>query len=458
MGSLAKVDEAVVPAAAVAELVADLDSFLSPYLPLFGRRENHCHAQMYLEGRLQRLERRTLEPIATEHGVHRRRLQYFVGAGLWDDESVVSRLCVQVGQEIGTHDGVLIFDGSGFPKKGDKSVGVQRQWCGRLGKEENCQVAEFLAYATRQGHTLVDCRLYLPASWATDRARRAEAYVPKAITFKTGWQLACEMLRERSAALPHQWVVGDDAYGRVVALREQLATDGERYLLEVPSNTQVQRDGEGTWHSVESVANSLPAKCWRTVRTRDGEKGPIEVKAAKLRVMTRGGNGKRKAARRETLLITSRGNECWYYLSNGRGFSVCKMAKVAACRHYVEQSLELAKGEVGLDEYEVRSWVGWHHHMTLSLLALYFLVRERTRLKKTPRRSPSRSSGGRWRDFSNSTSQPQARSHGSPTASHGNSPATSRFAAITGAANGAGHHREPPPGTPGAWACDDPSQ
>lgn len=383
----AKKVETEMPDESIAALIEDLDEFIEPYLPLFGRRENHGHARMYVEGRLQRLERRTLEPIANEHGVHRRRLQYFVGAGLWNDEPVRQQLCEQVAREIGTRDGVLILDGSGFPKKGDKSVGVQRQWCGRLGKEENCQVGEFLGYASSKGHTLVDCRLYLPKSWATDRARRAEAHVPKEVTFKTGWELGYEMLKERSSVLPHKWVVGDDAYGHPLALRKRLNADGERYLLEVPSNTQVQINSRnGRWQRADSVADSLPAKRWTRVRTRDGDKGPIEVRAVKLRVATRAGNGKRTVGQRETLLITQRGTERWYYLSNAKGVSVKKMAKAAACRHYVEQSIQLAKGDVGLDEYEVRSWVGWHHHMTLSLLALFFVVRERNRLKKQRQR------------------------------------------------------------------------
>jgi SRSO17 transposase len=265
------------------------------------------------------------------------------------------------------------LDGSGFPKKGEHSVGVQRQWCGRLGKEENCQVAEFLAYASHKGQTLVDCRLYLPKSWATDRARRRQAHVPKEVQFKPGWELSYEMLHQRSSALPHSWVVGDDTYGHPVAFRERLATDGERYLLEVQWKTQVKLDSDGPWRSAASVADSFPAKRWTRVRTRDGEK-----------VMTRTGNGKRTIGRRETLLITKRGEERWFYLSNARGVSVAKMARVAACRHYVEQSLELAKSEVGLDEYEVRSWVGWHHHMTLCLLACLFLTVQRKRLKKSP--------------------------------------------------------------------------
>jgi SRSO17 transposase len=375
-------DEGEVTAATVATLLARLGAFLEPYLRLFGRRENHEHVRMYVEGRFQRLERRTLEPIANEHGVHRRPLQYFVGAGLWEDSPVRGRLCEEVARDLGASDGVLIVDGSGFPKKGDKSVGVQRQWCGRLGKEENCQVGEFLGYASHRGHTLVDCRLYLPKVWATDRARRAEARVPETVEFKTGWQLAHEMIRQHSSVLPHRWVVGDETYGHPVEFRDQLAADGERYLLEVKPNTQVQLDEGGGWHSVEAVANAQSAKKWTRIRTRDGEKGPIEVKATKLRVATRAGTGKRTVGRRETLLITRRGGERWYYLSNVRGSSVASMTKAAACRHYVEQSLGLAKGDAGLDEYEVRSWVGWHHHMTLSLLALFFLVRERLHLKK----------------------------------------------------------------------------
>jgi SRSO17 transposase len=266
-------------------------------------------------------------------------------------------------------------------------VGVQRQGCGRLGKEENCQVGEFLGSASPKGQTLVDCRLYLPKSWATDAQRRAEAHVPRDVTFKTGWQLGYEMLKSRSGLLPHNWVLGDDSYGRIVALRERLVNDRERYLLEVPSNTQVQVGrGSRRWQSVADVANALAEREWTRVCTRDGEKGPIEVKAAKLRVTTRTGNGQRTAGLRETLLVTVRGQERWYYLSNARGVSVGKMAKAAACRHYIEQSFELAKGDAGLAEYEVRSWVGWHHHMTLSLLALFFLVQERRRQKKSHQR------------------------------------------------------------------------
>lgn len=369
----------------ISSLPGRLDEFLRPYLPLFGRVENHGHAQMYVDGRLRRVQRRTVEPIANEHGVHRRPLQYFVGGRAWDDYAVRDQLCLSIAQEIGAKDGVLLLDGSSFPKKGDKSVGVQRQWCGRLGKEENCQVGEFLGYATAKGHTLVDCRLYLPKSWAAEKARRNEAYVPEEVEFKEGWRLSYDLITKHRAVLPHQWIVGDDAYGRPVEFRRLLDADGERYLLEVPSNTQVligRRKRRDEWQSVESVANAIPLGKWKRVVTSDGEKGPIAVHALKVRVKTRGGNGTHGVGGRETLLVTQRGNERWYYLSNAYSVSAQKMAKVAACRHCVEQCFELAKTDVGMDEYEVRSWVGWHHHMTLSLLAQYFLIRERARIKK----------------------------------------------------------------------------
>lgn len=370
--------EDVVAAEDIEGMVGRLGEFLEPYFPLLGRPENRGHVQMYVEGRLERLERRTLEPIATEHGVHRRALQFFVGAGLWSDAAVLDVLRKQVAQQLGMSDGVLVLDASGFPKYGNKSVGVQRQWCGRLGKKENCQLGEFLAYASSKGRTLVDYRLYLPQSWAEDESRCAEAHVPPEVEFRKGWELGYEMLSKHSALLPHRWTLGDDAYGRVVELRRRLDADGERYLLDIPSNTNV---GVGRDHRVirvDAVANSIAASDWQRVRTRDGEKGPIEVRACKLRVTTGSGD----EARRETLLLVKRGSERWYYLSNARGVSVAKMAKAAACRHYVEEALQLGKSEAGMAEYEVRSWVGWHHHMALTLVAMWLLTCERNRMKK----------------------------------------------------------------------------
>lgn len=370
-----------VPDSSIETMLEDLDEFLDPYLKYFGRRETHRHARMYLEGRMQtNMRRRTMEPITMKHDVPRRPLQMFVGAGVWKDEPVLLHMRGQVAEELGSSDGVLIMDGSGMEKFGTESVGVKRQWCGRLGKVENCQKGEFLCYSSHKGYTLVGQRLYLPSEWASDRERRAKTHIPQEVKFQKGWELAYDMVLECSPLLPHEWILGDDEYGRVVELRRKLDDAHERYLLDVPCNTHVWRTDNGKSQTVESIGASIPKKEWWTVRTRDGEKGPLRVRATKLRVFT----GKGDERRRETLLIVRRPStgEVWYHLSNATGFSVKKMAKVAACRYDIEASFKLAKTEVGLDEYEVRSWVGWNHHMTLSMLALFFVVRERIHLKK----------------------------------------------------------------------------
>ena len=374
-------EECVVNEQDIRDEVDRLVTFMQPYFPLFGRAESQGHGLTYVMGRMERLSRRTIEPIANEHGIERRPLQRFVGAGLWDDKPVIDQLVGQVAGELGTSDGVLVVDASGFKKCGTNSVGVQRQWCGREGKIENCQVGEFLAYASRKGSALVDRRLYLPASWADDPVRRAKAYVPPEVEFRTGWQLALEMIKKHAETLPHRWILGDDQYGRATKFRDSLNGINERYLLEVPSNTVVGIGrGAGKPKRVDQVAEQLRKREWSLIKTRDGEKGPIEVKAAKMRVST---SRDKKKYRRETLLIIERSDGVrQYYLSNARGVSVSKMAKAAACRNYVEVSIKDAKGEAGLAEYEVRSWVGWHHHMTLSLLATFFLVCEKNRLKK----------------------------------------------------------------------------
>ena len=189
----------------------------------------------------------------------------------------------------------------GFPKSGRESVGVARQWCGRLGKVENCQVALYLGYVSRKGHTLVDTRLYLPKEWTKDRARLDKAGVPKAHrAYRTRHQLALEMLAQNGAALPHGWIAGDDEMGRPSWFRRRLATVGERYLLAVPSNTAM-RDVEGEppassgrgrppkrpWQRVDVWSQSLGEEAWRSIEVRDGSKGPLVVEAVKRRVVSR---------------------------------------------------------------------------------------------------------------------------------------------------------------------------
>lgn len=429
MGRLA--EETKYAAEDVTGTVDRLKDFIQPFLPLFERAEQRSHAEVYVGGRLKQLPRRTTEPIAIERGEKRRPLQHFVGAGRWDDNAVRRKICRQVADEMGSPEGVLILDGSGFQKTGPASVGTQRQWCGRLGKEEQCQVGEFLVYASRGSVALVDGQLYLPKAWVQDRERRQMCYVPEKIKFKTGWQLAADMALRRGRLLPHRWIVGDENYGRPTELRDLLDRKGEHYVLEVSSDAKVRLARGGGWTRANDWAKSLPKRAWQSFTVRDGEKGPISVRGAKVRVYTPRPKGKERP---EVLVIvrSEREHKTWTYFASDTRTRLRELVRVGSCRHGIEQSLNMGKGDVGLDEYEVRSWVGWHHHMTLSMLSLWFLVCEQRRVKKTLQRSP-------WlrsvvRSLSRAPSYgPQKRSR---TSSAHNSGAMTRRADTTGVENG----------------------
>jgi SRSO17 transposase len=296
-------------------------------------------------------------------------------------------MCRRIGAELGSPNGVLILDGSGFPKTGPHSVGTQRQWCGRLGKEEQCQVGEFLVYAAHGSVTLADCELYLPKDWAEDLPRRKACYVPKEVEFQTGWELAAKMVLGRGQMLPHRWVVGDENYGRPTEFRDLLHQKGERYLLEVPKTAKVWLPRGGGWMRAVDWTDRLPKRAWKKFTVRDGEKGPLTVRAAKARVYTKRQKG---PERPEILLVVhnDRESKSWTYLASDTRAPLREMVRVGSCRHGIEHALNLAKGDVGLDEYEMRSWIGWHHHMTLSMLALWFLVLEQRWLKKRAWRLP----------------------------------------------------------------------
>jgi len=380
-------DPEVINGAAVATCLASLVVFLRRYQAQVQRAEQQKHLQVYVEGLVSGLERKSIEPIATAHGLYRRPLQHFVGAGKWSDEEVRSEMRRHIVEEIGDPGGVLILDGSGVRKQGPESVGVARQYCGRLGKIDNCQVGIYVAYSTPRAFTLLDADLYLPKEWADDPARRGKTYVPTDLPFRTNWQIADELLQRVGQEVPHAWIVGDDEYGRPTEFRDSLADRGERYLLEVPSNTLVRRPPHWPgraqkWGSVRRRRDRHPSDKWQRVTVRDGDKGPIEVLAFCTRVET-----KRNGAppRLETLLIMQalNGSKTWYFLgSPDAPLDVAELVRIAAHRHHIEQAFEFAKGECGLAHYEVRSWVGWQHHMTLSMLALWFLTLERRRLGK----------------------------------------------------------------------------
>ena len=217
-----------------------LTDFLERYLPHFFRVEQRATATLVIRGPLSGLQRKTCEPIAVQAGVPRKPIQSLVGVGKWDDEAVMAELRGHVAEELGDEQAVLTLDASAFPKSGSDSCGVGRQWCGRLGKQENCQRGIFLAHAAPGGYAPLDRRLYLPKDGAADPARRAKCHVPEAVEFREGWRIAAELVERSGPGLPHGWVVGDDEFGRPAHFRSWLRRHGERYVLDVPSDTVVR--------------------------------------------------------------------------------------------------------------------------------------------------------------------------------------------------------------------------
>lgn len=387
--AVALLREAEVPAAAVRSCQERVQEFLQRYLPLFYRQEQRELATVVIQGKLSHLQRKTLEPIAYAADRERKPVQHFVGGGKWDNEAVMSELRTHVSEDIGDPQGVFIVDGSGFAKKGDASCGVGRQWCGRLGKPENCQVGVYLGYASVRGQALLDRQLYLPEDWANDKNRRKKCHVPQEVVFQEKWRIALDLI-ERSRDVPHGWVVGDDEFGRVTDFRSSLRWQRQRYVLDVPGHTlmrEVTRNADGSKPAFETMAAwaaRQPAALWKTITIRQGEKGPLKVRARKARVQTKEANG--AVGPTETVIVTrtlDAEKRLTYHLSNaGRDEKLWRLVVVGSERQRIEMLFEEGKGEIGLGHYEVRSWVGWHHHMTLSLLALWLLELEKLRLGK----------------------------------------------------------------------------
>jgi SRSO17 transposase len=376
-----------------------LERFLDPFVELLQRSEQGQHARDYVAGLLSTLDYKNVESIAYLHDQEREPLQQFIGQSPWDHGPWLTALAQQVGQQVGSPDGVLVFDPSAFPKKGRASVGVQRQWCGRLGKIDNCQVGIYLAYVGRAEHALVDVRLYLPREWARDRQRREAAGVPRAARFQTRHELALAMLDERGPLLPHAWVSGDDEMGRCTWFRQQLRARGERYLLAVPSNTAVRdltapdppHSGRGRrpcapFVRVDRWCAAVPEAAWQTLEVRAGEKGPVTVQAVWTLVQARTEGRVSDVAEVLVVFREAQADGTWkhdYLLSNEvLAAPLPEYARVFKAQHRVEECLQRAKGEAGLAGYEVRTWRGWYHHQALALTATWFLTAEARRGKK----------------------------------------------------------------------------
>src|SRR2546426_8354434 len=396
-------------------MVDRLCAFVVPYQHALETEAGKRNVHLYLQGLLSHLPRKNAEMIAALVDVERLVLQAFIGTAPWDHRPLVTVLVGQVVEQLGASDGIIAFAPSSLPKRGPHAVGVKRQWCGHRGTVDTCQVGVFMGYVSGQAHALLDFRLSLPEEWARDEQRRQECHVPPEVRYQTRQEQCLEMLDEWREQVPHGWVTGDDELGRHTRFRHDLRKRGERYVLGVPCDTTMRdleaplpayqgrgRRPKAPWQSVTDWRKLLPADAWTHLTVRDGEKGPVEIKMIKRRVQTR--LERKRTGPEEWLVVTRRPladdrpleprasrdatdqdarHRYHYYLTpTGESEAALKepslgeLARVIKAGACIEASFKRGKGEVGMDEYQVRTWQGWHHHMALSLMAVWFLIGE----------------------------------------------------------------------------------
>ena len=406
----------VLTAADMADLRQDLAAYHVLYAPLFQRREQREQSRFYLAGLLSDERRKSVERMVLhQRGADRnavRTAQMFVGQGRWADAPLLQRHWSEVAQSLGDAEGVLIVDGSDFRKQGRESVGVARQYCGELGKKANCQAGVFLAYASAAGATLVHRELYLPRPWVEAAAwapRRQRCGVPETISFQTKPQIAAALVSEviEAGSLPVRWVTCDEGYGCDTHFLDRLAALGLGYCAEVPHSTRVWptrpqmcvppapvtgrpptrlrlAPGAPRSQAVKDVAAQLPAGAWQHMQLKEGSQGPLCADFAALRVVA----SRRAQPGPDVWLLLRRQARTaqlkTYLIQGPADMTLAQLVWLAAMRWPIETCFQEGKQLLGLGDYEGRSWTGWHHHMTLCLLAHFFLVRQKLRLKKKP--------------------------------------------------------------------------
>jgi SRSO17 transposase len=337
----------------------------------FYRVEPRATARAFVLGLLSAVERKNCWGLAEQAGhVGPDAMQRLVRSARWDADAVRDEVRSYVVDHLGTPDGVLIVDETGFLKKGDQSAGVQRQYTGTAGRIENAQVGVFLAYASVRGRALVDRRLYLPEqTWCQDAERRRSSGIPEVVDFATKPRLAGQMIVAALAAgVPARWVTGDEVYGQDPQLRSALEELGVGYVLAVACSSRVKANEDRTTMRADHVAARLPAKVWQRHSAGVGAKGPRYYDWAWVETSTDQHRG---------LLIRSNpdtGELAFYLCWSPRSVPLSALVRVAGIRWCIEECFQAAKGQVGLDHYQVRHWTSWHRHITLAMLALAFLA------------------------------------------------------------------------------------
>jgi len=394
----------------VDQLGDELAQFYEQFASGFRRREQRHWALKYSQAQLLDLERKSIEPMAVAvAGGNIQAMQQFISQGAWSDEAVLAIHRREVAALLGEEDGVLILDGCEFPKQGSDSVGVRRQYCGPLGKLANCQASVVLVYASERGATLLDRRLFLPEEWfdAAHAVRWQKCEIPVQTPFRTKPQLGAEMIAAIAAegVVPFGWVTMDEGYGDAGHLLDTIQQAHKLFFAEIKRVKKVwlkrprlvlptARSGTGrprtrtrlapntpAAETVEAVALHLRQANWQRFIIQEGSKGPIEVELAFKRVVM----AAEELPGRDEWLVLRRPVgapvEKWkFYRSNApEDTPFSTLARLTAWRWPVETVIEECKSELGLDHYEVRGWVGWHHHTTMTLLAHHFLVRLRVK-------------------------------------------------------------------------------
>ena len=352
---------------------AELEALGARIAPRFKRPEVEARAGRYLWGLLEPTVRRNGWQLAEAIGERRPDgVQRLLNGACWDADEVREDLRAYVAEHFGDLGAVLVVDETGFLKKGLKSVGVSRQYSGTAGKVENCQIGVFLAYATPRGRAFIDRALYLPEEeWANNKRRREDAGVPEEIAFATKGELARGMLsRAFEAEMPASWVTADEVYGNDGKLRRWLQERGKSYVMAV-SRSHSLPSILGS-RRAEEVVSEAPGEAWERVALGEGSKGPRVYDWARARLPYECADGWTQwlLARRS---VSDPEEIAYSRAYSPEGASLSELAKVAGARWSIEECFERAKGEVGLDHYEVRRWEGWHRHITLCLLAHAFL-------------------------------------------------------------------------------------
>jgi SRSO17 transposase len=363
---------------------AELDAVKRRLGQLFGRKDARDQAMLYLDGLLGAVERKNGWQLAEYVGDARPwRTQRVLSQARWDQDAARDLCRAYTIEQLGDPDGVLVIDETGFVKKGIKSVGVARQYSGTAGRVENCQIGVFLAYASRRGHALIDRALYVPADWGRNPERRAAAAIPEEVTFATKPALALRMIeRALAAGVPCSWVLGDEIYGSDRRLRMALEQRGKPFVLAVRGNEKLWSwlDGGVGQHAAAALAAAVPEEGWQRLSAGAGSKGERLYDWARLRL------ARLQEPPWDHWLLIRRNRkdpeDLAYYVAFGpAAISLATLARVAGRRWAIEECFEAAKQETGLDGYEIRSWHGWHRHITLAMLALAFLAVLRAKLQ-----------------------------------------------------------------------------